>query len=194
MACLVLSVCLSVCLPRVESYSCKMAGSEKKLYKQLSHQHSDGSSSLQALSPPQTLMVGSPVCGSPTFSPTNNSTSTQMVFVRSVSGGSGPSEPQGPQLRETIGNKTLFYLKSTLNLSFQPDYDFTDSKSEEFSHEPNIKWVMDAVRSNLTAAVGDSFIHFEPQLWAAIDEEIHLSDCAIYRCVVCMHGVACVAV
>ncbi len=42
-------------------------------------------------------------------------------------------------LCDTISRKTLFYLIATLNASFNPDYDFSNSRSEEFSKEPSIK-------------------------------------------------------
>ena len=153
-----------------------MAGNDKKLYKQLSHQEGQGSSNPQALSPPQTF-VGSPI--TTISSPTT--TGVPPVFVRMTSNSSVPGKNSGPQLCDTISSKTLFYLRSTLTASFQPDYDFTDAKSEEFSREPNVKLVKDAVRANLSALAGDMFVSLEPQLWAAIDEEIKLSDCDIYR-------------
>ena len=102
------------------------------------------------------------------------------VLTRTISGSSNQSDC-GPQLRDAVDNKTLFYLKATLNLSFQPDYDFTSAKSDEFSREPSVKLVMDCVRSNLAATAGDRFLSFDPLLWAAIDEEIQLCDCDIYR-------------
>lgn len=40
-------------------------------------------------------------------------------------------------MRDTISTKTLFYLTQTLNVSFQPDYDFSGAKGEEFSREPS---------------------------------------------------------
>jgi hypothetical protein len=92
-----------------------------------------------------------------------------------------------PQLCDTISSRTLFYLRSTLTASFQPDYDFTDAKSEEFSRVPSMRWVMDAVQSNLSAAAGEMFIGFEEQLWVAIDEEIRLTECDIYRYVIGDH-------
>lgn len=156
---------------RVESYSCKMVGNEKKQYKHLSH-HQEGQNR-QALSPPQTIF-GSPLAGSPI------SNGLPAVLTRTISGSSNQSEC-GPQLRDAVDNKTLFFLKATLNLSFQPDYDFTNAKSEEFSREPNVKLVMGCVRSNLAATAGDKFLSFDPFLWAAIDEEIQLCDCDIYR-------------
>ena len=52
---------------RVESYSCKMAASDKRLYKELMNSDPDSSPhTLQALSPPQSLLShsSSPVMGS----------------------------------------------------------------------------------------------------------------------------------
>ena len=164
----------------VESYSCKMAGNDKKLYKQLSSQEGTSSrNAVQALSPPQTL-VGSPVYGSPILPPSG----MPSVLVRTISTCSTHSDSNGPQFRDMISNKTLFYLKSTLNACFYPDYDFSDAKSDEFSREPTVQWVVDAVRSNLSPAGGDMFVNLESQLWGAIDEEIQLKDCDIYRYVV----------
>ena len=45
----------------------------------------------------------------------------------------------GLRLCDTISTKTLFYLISTLNHSFSPDYDFSKAKSDEFSKEPSIQ-------------------------------------------------------
>lgn len=159
-----------------------MAGSDKKLYKQLSTQESSATTTfhnshspaaIQALSPPQTL-VGSPVYGSPILPQSG----LPSVLIRTISGCSSHSESSnGPQFRDTVTSKTLFYLKSTLNASFYPDYDFSDAKSEEFSQEPSVQWVKDAVRANLSYADGN----LEAQLWDAIDEEIQLKDCEIYR-------------
>ena len=41
---------------RVESYSCKMAGNEKKLYKIMHSEEGKSPNDLQALSPPQTII------------------------------------------------------------------------------------------------------------------------------------------
>lgn len=45
---------------RIESYSCKMAGNDKKLFKLISQEGGVGPLDLQALSPPQTLLSHSP--------------------------------------------------------------------------------------------------------------------------------------
>lgn len=146
---------------------------------------------LYALSPPQTF-VGSPVTGSPMFGP--NCVPTH--FVRTISGSSYHSCDSGPQLCDTISQKTLFYLISTLNAAFFPDYDFSDARSHEFSREPSLKWVQDSVHDSVSPVLGEEFAQVEVQLWGAVDEEIKLADCEIYRCVhlwvpvlvcVCLH-------
>nr|KAG5708029.1 hypothetical protein BaRGS_025167 [Batillaria attramentaria] len=76
--------------------------------------------------------------------------------------------------------QTLFYLISTLNASFNPDYDFSNAKSEEFSREPSIQSVVTAVDTLLFAAAGEQFGALKQQLWTAIDGEIDLKDCLIY--------------
>ena len=175
-----------------------MAGNDKRLYKQLSHQDSTGSGGggggahiitttpslgFQALSPPQTF-VGSPLVPSGTSPMSPLTTTVPSILVRTVSGSSTLGMGgDGPQFCDTISSRTLFYLRSTLTASFQPDYDFTDAKSEEFSRVPSVKWVMDSVRSNLSAAAGERFTSLEERLWMAIEEEIRLGECDIYRLV-----------
>ncbi|EDV29076.1 expressed hypothetical protein [Trichoplax adhaerens] len=135
---------------RVESYSCKMAGNDKKLYKML---NIDGETAndLQALSPSQQSFYtqsGSPV----------------------VAG----------QICNTCSRKTLYYLVSTLNASFFPDYDFSDAKSDEFSQEPSVQFVKKAIESNLMPADPQFYIGMQQHLWQTIDNEITLTDCDIY--------------
>jgi len=52
--------------------------------------------------------------------------------------GQSPGSEEGV-LCDTISTKTLFYLISTLNASFYPDYDFSNAKSGEFSREPSLQ-------------------------------------------------------
>jgi len=63
-----------------------------------------------------------------------------MLFFRQYSKSAG-SDGEG-YLCDTISTKTLFYLISTLNASFNPDYDFSNAKSEEFSKEPSLEVIM----------------------------------------------------
>lgn len=154
---------------RIESYSCKMAGSDKKLYKSLNEGCTPHE--LQALSPPQTTQSAS-------ISPTNSNypailTSTQQ---RRLSTGS----QEEAVLCDTISRKMLFYLISTLNASFNPDYDFSNVKSEEFSREPNLQLVIDAINGNLSAISSETYVALRAGLWAAIDEEINLMECDIF--------------
>lgn len=138
---------------RIESYSCKMAGGDKAMYKKFNSEHGMNPNDLQALSPPQGL--------SPSYS-------------RSISG-----DEDGP-LCDTISRKTLFNLIATLNATFQPDYDFLDAKSHEFSKEPSLHWVMNAVDSNLSATACEQYSTMRQQLWAAIEDEISMAECDIY--------------
>lgn len=145
----------------IESYSCKMAGNDKRLFKSICHDTGHQQNDLQALSPPE-----SQVCHSP------------QRYSRSFSSGD-EAEAEGP-LCDTISTKTLFYMVSTLNASFLPDYDFSNAKSEEFSKEPSLQWVMNAVDGLLTASMGERYNQLRQQLWTSIDEEIVLAECDIY--------------
>ncbi|KAJ9579711.1 hypothetical protein L9F63_004637, partial [Diploptera punctata] len=146
-------------LGRIESYSCKMAGNDKQLYKRFNSEQGVTPHDLQALSPPQTAIGISP---------------GRSQYSRSISG-----DEDGP-LCDTISRKTLFYLIATLNAAFHPDYDFSDAKSHEFSKEPSLQWVMNTVDSNLSATAGEQYHAMRVQLWAAIDDEISMNDCDIY--------------
>lgn len=97
----------SAILGRIESYSCKMAGTDKALYKRFTGETSGiGPHDLQALSPPQGLTDMSP---------------------HNMSRGSNSGD-EGSILCDTISRKSLFYLIATLNAAFEPDYDFSDAK------------------------------------------------------------------
>lgn len=139
---------------RIESYSCKMAGDDKHMFKQFCQEGQPHV--LEALSPPQTSGL----------SPSRLSKSQ---------GG----EDESP-LSDKCSRKTLFYLITTLNESFRPDYDFSAARSHEFSREPSLSWVVNAVNCSLFSAVREDFRALKPQLWNAVDEEICLAECDIY--------------
>ena len=120
---------------RVESYSCKMAGDDKRLFKSFSNEANP--KDLTTLSPPQTLLSVSPV----------------SPFGQSMS---STDESESP-LNYVCSRKTLYYLVSTLNASFRPDYDFSNAKSDEFSKEPSVNYVTDFINNSLRAVLGDSF-------------------------------------
>ncbi|BFZ13514.1 hypothetical protein BsWGS_16553 [Bradybaena similaris] len=147
---------------RIESYSCKMAGNDKRLFKTLNEENREAPGGLQTLSPPQAHGYSMYSTSNPNDPPTV-----------------GSHEETG-SLCGTISTKTLFYLISTLNASFNPDYDFSTAKSSEFSRETSLDWVEQNINSSLFAACGDRFGAFKQQLWSAVDDEICLKDCYIY--------------
>ena len=46
-----------------------------------------------------------------------------------------------------------------------------------------MQWVVNAVDSQLFAAMGEQYGSLKTQLWSTADEEISLADCHIYRLV-----------
>jgi len=150
----------------LDSYSCKMTGNDKKLYKHLNTQgHSP--SELKALSPSesqQQLIYG--------FSPNSMYTAQKHTQMECP-------EVDSSEFVSVISGKMLFTLLSTLNAAF-PDYDFSQAKSEEFSREPSLAFVVNNVNTNLSTSIGDEFTELSPRLWKAIDNEISLQECEIY--------------
>nr|CAB3263594.1 repressor of RNA polymerase III transcription MAF1 homolog [Phallusia mammillata] len=143
---------------RVESYSCKMAGEDKRLFKALSN---DGQiNDLAVLSPPQTMLSVSP----------------GTVLSRSYSSADEMESPLG----STCSRKTLYYLISTLNASFRPDYDFSNAKSDEFSREPSVEYARTFINSTLGAVLGERYNRLSSMLWSTMDEEINFADCDVY--------------
>ena len=122
-------------IARVESYSCRMAGDDKRLFKTLSNE--GNLKDLTVLSPPQTVMSASPIAS----------------FSRSFS---SADEAENP-LNYVCSKKTLYYLVSTLNASFRPDYDFSHAKSDEFSKEPSVTYVAEFINSSLGAVLGERY-------------------------------------
>lgn len=141
-------------LGRIESYSCKMAGDDKHMFKQFCQEGEPHV--LEALSPPQSTSATSP---------------SQL---------GKSSEDRDNPLSDKCCRKTLFYLITTLNESFRPDYDFSAAKAHEFSREPSLNWVANAVNSSMFSAVGEEFNSLGPEVWSVIDQEINLQGCDIY--------------
>jgi hypothetical protein len=57
-------------------------------------------------------------------------------------------------LQHSCSTRTLFYLKSTLNAVFHPDYDFSHAKAAEFSKEPSLAWIQRNVDAHLSPVFG----------------------------------------
>ncbi|XP_039257482.2 repressor of RNA polymerase III transcription MAF1 homolog [Styela clava] len=144
---------------RIESYSCKMAGDDKRLFKVFSHDAPP--TDLAALAPPQTILSASPNAGN---------------YSRSLSSADENDNP----LSHVCSRKTLYYLISTLNASFRPDYDFSHSKSDEFSREPSVTWVQSFIDNTLGTVLGEHYHRLHSTLWNTVDEEIDLKECNVY--------------
>lgn len=149
---------------RLESYSCKMSGCDKKLYKSLVHScgsagAANGNESADVLVP---------------LSP------SQSVFSYSPTKACAASAEDGAEeiLCNATSLKTLSYLISALNASF-PDYDFSESRSSEFSAESGYKWVVTCIDSQL-GSVAKDYDTLKQRLWQAVDDEIGLQECETY--------------
>ncbi|CAF1010031.1 unnamed protein product [Rotaria sordida] len=156
---------------RVESYSCKMAGDPKKLYKQLRNEPGTSPHDLEILGPSQTKLSSS-------YNSNFLTTSPQILhpypIARSIS-----SDDESP-LVKTIPRKTLIFLISTLNATFQPDYEFSSCTSQDFSRETNFELVKTEVDSRFLSSIGDHYRSLSPQLWSVIDEEINIKESEIF--------------
>ncbi|XP_065176830.1 repressor of RNA polymerase III transcription MAF1 homolog [Sycon ciliatum] len=154
---------------KLESYSCKMTSDDKRQFKL----HSHDAPEYQALSPPQAVyQAGSPVDGCLSGS-----------FKRSVSdaynSSSLPVEGMLPFV-QSCDVRTLYYLIATMNASFQPDYDFSNAKSNSFSREPSYSFVASAIRTVMSGSRCEQFSRLESPLWKSIGTEVDLSSCEIY--------------
>jgi len=167
-----LSIDTPVCdiTTRVESYSCKMAGDPKKLYKQLRNEPGTSPHDLEILGPSQMQ--------SPPYNSSFLTTPPQVLhtnpMARSIS-----SDDESP-LVKTISRKTFIYLISTLNATFQPDYEFSSCTSQDFSRETNFELLKTEVDSRFLSSIGDYYRTLSPQLWSVIDEEINIKESEIF--------------
>lgn len=204
-------------LGRIESYSCKMIGTDKQLYKKFNAEVEGRTfRTLEALSPPENGFGGYGV--SPTQTTTHShvvlqtqisqrgnkprtyssslsedddgipaiqekqttqSNPEQWPFTDTSPSGVTSTSSNGAPLCDVISRKTLFYLISTLNAAF-PDYDFTDTRSSEFSKEPNLQYVMENVDSLMSVTATEHYGKVRNSLWSTLTEEIVLPECDIY--------------
>ncbi len=105
-----------------------MAGDPKKLYKQLRNEPGTSPHDLEILGPSQMK--------SPSYNTSFLTTPPVLLthpIARSIS-----SDDESP-LVKTIPRKTLIFLISTLNATFEPDYEFSSCTSQDFSRETNFE-------------------------------------------------------
>lgn len=114
---------------RIEPYSCKSAGVDKKLFKQLELRFSEE------------LLEASSI--SPEVHPVGAVTSWRSPF--------------GP-LDQSSSRKVFYYLISTLNASF-PDYDFSDIKPDQFIRYSSLSKVVKTINQTLISSGGQEVVN-----------------------------------
>ena len=143
-----------------------MTGNDKKLYKDM-NTYGKSPTDLEALSPSESQMQQM------------HGVSPNSMFLPSIERLSSTEDNDSSKV-SVMKRKMLFTLISTLNASF-PDYDFSSVKSEAFSREESLSWVVNNINSNLSTSMGEDYIKLSPRLWKSIDDEICLQDCQIFR-------------
>jgi len=152
---------------RLEAYSCKAAGTDKKLYKHLntSLEHQLGSSD-------PTVALSSSLGSSFDDSAAALEKLISPRFLSPLS-----TSPFGA-LGDAQSRRTFISLIQVLNASF-PDYDFSELSPEDFRREdPNL------VRANITnllpALSTDGSLSLQASIWQALETEIRIADCEIF--------------
>ena len=167
---------------RCDLYTTKAAGSDKKLYKNISQsletQHAALVKLGASLSPPQ-----------------RDSMAASLNLSRSSPFGS---------LEEVSNRRTFAYMIATLNAT-HPDYDFSHVlRPADFKRERQLKRVMNRIDSTIhSVRPNPEFLDvaqttrnappslstlgsnvgapaWGPQMWSRIDEEMSLKDCAVF--------------
>jgi len=152
----------SIIQGRIEAYSCKTVGSDKRLYKSIENE--------LAKSPHSK----SPINNNYSKSPANGGLSVSAngsVDHLSVS-------PFGP-LSQPSSRKTMIYLIATLNATYL-DYDFSDVQPEQFRKEPNLHMVINSINTTLSSIIPDYNSEIRDELWRTVDMEVDTPKCDIY--------------
>ncbi|CAJ0573261.1 unnamed protein product, partial [Mesorhabditis spiculigera] len=150
---------------KIESYSCKMIQSDKRLWKRTNIDER------QPLSPPEDWnILQAPM-------PIGHSHRMRHLSEHSASGGSDHDMEEGC-LVDSISKRTLFDLIGVLNTAYG-DYDFNDLNSNCFSRIDNAEGVVAPVDHKLAAAV-EHYAQLRNDLWQAVAEEIKPMECRIY--------------
>jgi len=114
---------------RIEPYSCKPAGVDKKLFKQLELRFSEELMEASSISPEVHPVGAVTTWGSPFGS-----------------------------LDQSSSRKLFYYLISTLNASF-PDYDFSDIKPDQFIKHSLLNKVIKTINQTLISAGGQDVVN-----------------------------------
>lgn len=189
-----LSAVEGVIIGRLEVYSCKMIRDDKTHYKRFCSEAPQ--TDFEALSPPLTI-AGQPrhpgkKCKG--MSPKLNLEVVQSVYgedaclgtslgtsFSSTTSSIDEEEMEEEQPEDRIVRKTLFQLQSTLDASFYPHYDFSNTKAARFSREPELASLQRSLGQRLNLlSLGQFDAAQETRLWAAVDGAVTLRDCQVY--------------
>ncbi|KAI9314122.1 repressor of RNA polymerase III transcription Maf1 [Dichotomocladium elegans] len=135
---------------RIEAYSCKSAGADKRLLKQLENKYN----------PPPDLLTASSI-------------SPQAAHLDDLH----VISPFG-RLDEATPRKTFFYLLATLNAVF-PEHDFSDVRPGQFSKQHSLELVINSVNTTLFN-LGNAAIVNRYRMWDILDDLVQLTDCDVY--------------
>ncbi|XP_049849458.1 repressor of RNA polymerase III transcription-like [Schistocerca gregaria] len=127
----------SVLSCRIEVYTCKETGNDKKLHASLELQLQEQLSQ-------------------------NDDSSTSPVG----------------SLTNRLNRKTFIYLVMALNCAF-PDYDFIDTKPDQFRKEPSIHLAVNSI-SSILSSVTSLTEDIKTKFWSTIDSEIGIQNCEVY--------------
>ncbi|KAF0732752.1 hypothetical protein AaE_009211 [Aphanomyces astaci] len=149
---------------RLECFSCKKAGQDKKLAKSLELLYQSTSNSNDVVEQQQNS--------------TPSSNCASVAASNNVSIGN---------LADSNTRKLLINLISTMNASF-PDYDFSDLKPEQFHKEVDMRMVVNAINTQLAEIVEMDNVGFLEKLWESIVAAIAPTDCEVYTYIPDMDG------
>ena len=165
---------------RVECFSCKRTGGDKKYAHDLTEKYLHEIEHCDAI---VKKTMGSPI--SSYSSPRDKSFSDLQSCIRkgrSTSVGSTSDLSTSPlgDFHESVTQRLLTDLILTLNSSF-PDYDYSFVRPDHFVRVTSVKSAMNRTNEKmsefLVSGKGPEFLN---DLWSAIDDVIMLKDCEIY--------------
>eukprot|EP01147_Barroeca_monosierra_P001261 gene1261-4470_t len=139
--------CRLICT--LQAYSCKMAGDDKKLYKQLAGE--GNMDDVEMLAPPTVFS-----------SVVNDETEMQ------------------PAEQAYCTKKTLYYLKSTLNAAYSPDYDFSHARGTEFALISSSDLALQHISAMLSPVLGSLYTSRAPELRTALERVITPGECDVF--------------
>jgi len=165
---------------RIEAYSCKTVGSDKKLYRSL-----DNELSKSPHKSPATYLTTPPKHNNNAH-PSDNNTNLSTTPTNSLNT-SNEHQPHGAELAvspfgpltQPSSRKTMIYLIATLNATYL-DYDFSDVSADQFRKEPNRHMVINSINTTLSSVITNYNTELRDNIWHTIDMEVDTPRCDIY--------------